>query len=172
MNLNGEKVTKVLGMDIDSLLSVNDKERIKKIVFSDGGVATVRPSQSNWGWSSNNPHSSKQDPHNKSKTFSEVTTGAAVSVAKRCAVDIQSALEEQQMIYRITPGTTYTGYNHKMFQTNRKPITNRKALKALDAADSLARIECMGLLHPLGDGGEILIDALREGEQNERSEAV
>ena len=91
-------------------------------------------------------------------------------------ITVIDVLEQQQIIYDINKNMTYTNSNgsilphqsHKMFLPNYKPFTKHKLAKVLGAVGGLAKVVLVGMLHPLGDGGEVIIEALKGGEIGER----
>lgn len=73
------------------------------------------------------------------------------------------------MNYTKSDGSIHPHQSHKMFLYNKKPITEYMMRKVLNAADSLAKVVMVGSLHPLGDGGFVIVDAFKGGEKVERA---
>ena len=92
-------------------------------------------------------------------------------------VAVKAEQERQQIFYKInkhmnynkSDGSVHPHLSHKMFLKSKKPITEYKMRAVLDAADSLAIVVLVGMLHPLGDGGFFIVDAFKGGEKVERA---
>ncbi|GMH76589.1 hypothetical protein TrLO_g11873 [Triparma laevis f. longispina] len=172
VDLNGEKVHKaLLGPDVDVVNFVSDSETIKRLMYNTGGATMIRQSQP---WSGGK----KPGPVERSAIFNKLTSGSLVYVPKRCSaqaslVAIKAELERQQNFYKInkhmnynkSDGSVHPHLSHKMFLKSKKPITEYKMRAVLDAADSLAKVVLVGMLHPLGDGGFFIVDAFKGGAE-------
>ncbi|GMH87249.1 hypothetical protein TrST_g6473 [Triparma strigata] len=160
---------KLKGPDVDAVNFVSDSETIKRLMYNTGGATMIRPSQP-WDFERRKP-----GPAEKSAIFSKLTSGSLVYVPKRCSAQVKAELERQQIFYKINEHMNYTesdgsvhpNLSHKMFLKSKKPMTEYKMRAVLDAADSLAKVVLVGMLHPLGDGGFFIVDAFKGGEKVE-----
>ena len=95
-------------------------------------------------------------------------------------IAVIAELERQQILYKINENMNYTKSNGSvhpllspsMLQRNNKPITAHKLGAVLDAVDSLTQLTMIGMLHPLGDGGFKIVDALKGGEKSSERDSI
>ncbi|GMI07373.1 hypothetical protein TrVE_jg10074 [Triparma verrucosa] len=167
VDLNGEKAHKVLlDPDVDAVNFVSDSETIKRLMYNTSGATMIRPSQP---WRGHK----KPGLAEKSAIFSKLTSGSLVYVPKRCSEQVIAELERQQIFYKINKHMNYNGSDgsvhpnplHKMFLKSKTPMTEYKMRAVLDAADSLAKVVLVGMLHLLGDGGFFIVDAFKRGAE-------